>query len=52
MKLDEGVNKFEIESENNGISVTEKFIITREKEEIISTDEDEIVIEDANDDAG
>ena len=45
MRLAEGVNKFEIESENNGISVTEKFTITREKEEITSTDEDEIVIE-------
>ncbi|MCW8848409.1 MAG: N-acetylmuramoyl-L-alanine amidase, partial [Melioribacteraceae bacterium] len=45
MKLDEGVNKFEIESENNGNSVKEKFTIIREKEEITSTDEDEIVIE-------
>ena len=47
MNLEYGLNEFEIESDNNGIEVTEKFNITREKDELKSTDEDEIIIEDA-----
>ncbi|MCB9260716.1 MAG: N-acetylmuramoyl-L-alanine amidase [Ignavibacteriales bacterium] len=46
MKLQMGENKFEIESINNGEKVTETFIIIREDDKVISTDEDVIVIED------
>lgn len=46
MNLDYGLNEFEIISENNGVEVTEKFNITREKVEKKSTSEDELIIED------
>ena len=45
MKLEIGVNKFELESIHNGVKVTEKFTITREKKEIESTPDDIVILE-------
>ena len=52
MKLEIGVNEFELESIHNGVKVTEKFIITREKKEIESTPDDIVILRRRNDFAG
>jgi len=41
-----GENEFEIESTNNGRNVSKSFIIIQEKDELISTPEDFVLIED------
>ena len=45
MKLEIGVNEFELESVSKGVKVTETFSITREEKKIESTPEDVVILE-------